>query len=110
MAACREHHESKSDEGKQQNNEGPKVVRFETFERWYKCHQTQHCCNNDHCVNARSLPIAAPQIEPHPELIEGEGHGESVRKCRNLSRAPRRTTEHAVAPDGRKHKDAIIQM
>ncbi|HSA94470.1 MAG TPA: hypothetical protein VLJ16_00360 [Acidobacteriota bacterium] len=61
-------------------------------------------------VEARPLPIAAPEVQPHPEFVEGQGQPDPIKdghRARPLFFGP---AEQQVGPDEGKQEYPEIQV
>jgi hypothetical protein len=68
----------KSDDGERENEQSPPVARFDANERPCERQNCQKTPNHDDRIHAGALPVAAAQMEPHPEFVAGQGEPDAV--------------------------------
>ena len=66
--------------------------------------------HDDHRIEAGPLPIAASQMKPHTELVEGEGEAEAVSHGAPPPFAVADLKEEEDSSDSREKKDAVIEV
>src|SRR5271156_2879493 len=72
-----EHH-AEYDDGDEQGDRGAHVPGPEVADGGGIAEQREDGGNHDDRVHARTLPVAAAQVQPHPELVEGERESDTV--------------------------------
>lgn len=72
--------------------------------------QSENAQHHDNAVEARALPVASAEVQPHPELIERETHGEPVKQRADalLPQAQRREKQNGG--NGGEQKDPVVKM
>ena len=86
------------------------MPRLKPFQAARESHQSKQRRHYDHRVHARPLPVAAAQVQPHPEFVEGQPHGHAVQQRDQFRLASHWPSEHAVTADRRQQENAIVQM
>src|ERR1039457_3440941 len=109
IATRRNYHDSKADHGEQEHQKAPEMMGFQAFEGRGEGDQANQGRDDDYGVHADALPIAAAQVEPHPEFIEGERQREPVGQRGGFGPAPIRPGKQGVTSDRREEEDAVVR-
>ena len=84
---------------------------FVAFNGTGKTHEGKNAVHDDDDgVHAGALPIAAAEMQPHAEFIEGQAHAEAVKQGGDVRGAADGASEHAETRDGGEQKDAVVEM
>jgi hypothetical protein len=102
--------DSEADEGYEQREAGPEMAFLKALDRSGEPNQSKDGGEDDDGVHAGALPVAAAEVQPHAEFIEGEAHGDAVEQGGEVGGAADGTAEDAVAGDGGEQEDAVVEM
>ena len=72
--------------------------------------QTEKSQQHDDSVKAGSLPVAASEMEPHAELIEGQRHGKAVDDRAQITLRTVELREEQDCSNCREKEYPVIQM
>jgi len=87
-----------------------KMMRVEPLPARQKRQQAKDAQQNNHGIEACPLPIAAAEMQPHSELVEGQGHAQSVKKSADTALGVVQFCEKQNTRDRSQQKNAVVQM
>ena len=83
---------------------------FKPFYRPPKGHQPEQGRDHDDGIHAGALPVAAAQMQPHPEFIKRQTHRDAVEQGGELGLASGGSAENAITAHGREQEDAVVEV
>ncbi len=86
------------------------MTGLETPQRRREGYKGDESSDNKYGIDARPLPVAATEVQPHAELVEGERHRDAIDKRRSPQCPIRGTTKENVPGDGREQEDPVVEV
>jgi hypothetical protein len=106
-----EKHEIKARDGHEGDGGGRPMVRAHPRHRRREGDDAKQTEENDDGVEAGALPIAAAEMEPHPEFVEGQRHAEAVKQRADFAHPLARLSgEDEQSANGGEKEDSVIEM
>src|SRR6185437_16269563 len=97
------------DQGDQQGNRGLDVMGLEPADVRGEPNEAEQRRDDDYSVDACPLPVTAAEMQPHPELIEGQRQSNAVNERRDTERLPGGPAEKQVRAHAHEQEDAVVE-
>jgi len=106
-----EKHEVEDHDRERGNGGGRPVMRAHACDAWGEGDDAEEAEQDNDGIKAGALPVAATEMQPHPEFIEGERHAEPVEERAELAHAIARPRGKDEQPANRgEKKDSVVEM
>ena len=92
------------------DNEHAKMLVFEPADGTHEADKGEHGGDNDDGIHTDALPVAAAEVQPHAEFIEGEAKGDAIEERGEFGFFAGGPAEHAVAADCNEQENAVVQV